>query len=312
MNLKKFNKLSGDASFRQFYRTNNSVLVYSKIQKRSNLLNYDAVNKILIKNKILAPGLISQNYKKNFIEIEDFGNKNMLDKIKSSKTKLNEYKRILKILYQIQKIKNFKTQNFLKKKFNLSNYSKSKILKESYLFLDWYLAANKLIIQKGHLKKNLKKIIDNLYLNLKIKDKVFVHRDFHVSNMMFYKNKIALIDSQDAVLGNPAYDLASLIDDVRIKTSNSFKSNILKVFLSKFKYKNESQFINDFEILSVLRNLKIIGIFTRLAKRDKKRKYLKLIPYAWKLIDNRIKINPNFHDLKNFLKKNPRIKKYEN
>ena len=309
MNLKKFKKLSGDASFRQFYRTNNSVLVYSKIQKRSNLLNYDAVNKILIKNKILAPGLISQNYKKNFIEIEDFGNKNMLDKIKSSKTKLNEYKKILKILYQIQKIKNFKTQNFLKKKFNLSNYSKAKILKESYLFLDWYLATNKLIIQKGHLKKKLKKIIDNLYLNLKIKQKVFVHRDFHVSNMMFYKNKIALIDSQDAVLGNPAYDLASLIDDVRIKTSNSFKSNILKVFLSKFKYKNESQFINDFEILSVLRNLKIIGIFTRLAKRDKKRKYLKLIPYAWKLIDNRIKNNPNFHDLKNFLQKNPRIKK---
>ena len=127
--------------------------------------------------------------------------------------------------------------------------------------------------------------------------------------MMFYKNKIALIDSQDAVLGNPAYDLASLIDDVRIKTSNSFKSNILKVFLSKFKYKNESQFINDFEILSVLRNLKIIGIFTRLAKRDKKRKYLKLIPYAWKLIDNRIKNNPNFHDLKNLIQKNPRIKK---
>ena len=309
MNLKKFKKLSGDASFRQFYRTNNSVLVYSKIQKRSNLLNYDAVNKILIKNKILAPGLISQNYKKNFIEIEDFGNKNMLYKIKSSKNKLNEYKKILKILYQIQKIKNFKTQNFLKKKFNLSNYSKAKILEESYLFLDWYLSANKLIIQKGHLKKNLKKIIDNLYLNLKIKQKVFVHRDFHVSNMMFYKNKIALIDSQDAVLGNPAYDLASLIDDVRIKTSNSFKSNILKVFLSKFKYKNESQFINDFEILSVLRNLKIIGIFTRLAKRDKKRKYLKLIPYAWKLIDNRIKNNPNFHDLKNFLQKNPRIKK---
>ncbi|OCW79683.1 hypothetical protein AKH17_01805 [Pelagibacteraceae bacterium GOM-A2] len=308
MNLKKFKKLSGDASFRQFYRTNNSVLVYSKIQKRSNLLNYDAVNKILIKNKILAPGLISQNYKKNFIEIEDFGNKNMLDKIKSSKIKLNEYKKILKILYQIQKIKNFKTQNFLKKKFNLSNYSKAKILKESYLFLDWYLPANKLIIQKGYIKKNLKKIIDNLYLNLKIKQKVFVHRDFHVSNMMFYKNKIALIDSQDAVLGNPAYDLASLIDDVRIKTSNSFKSNILKVFLSKFKYKNESQFINDFEILSVLRNLKIIGIFTRLANRDKKKKYLKLIPYAWKLIDNRMKNNSNFNDLINFLKENPKIK----
>ena len=60
MNLKNFKKLSGDASFRQFFRTNNSVLVYSKIQKRSNLLNYDAVNKILIKNKILAPWILDK------------------------------------------------------------------------------------------------------------------------------------------------------------------------------------------------------------------------------------------------------------
>ena len=87
-----------------------------------------------------------------------------------------------------------------------------------------------------------------------------------------------------------------------------FKSNILKVFLSSYKHKNESQFINDFEILSVLRNLKIIGIFTRLANRDKKKKNLKLIPYAWKLIDNRMKNNSNFNDLINFLKENPKIK----
>jgi len=309
MNLKRFKKLSGDASFRQFFRTNNSILVFSRIQKQSNLLNYDAVNKILVKSKILAPNLISQNYKKNFIEIDDFGNKNMLDKIKSSKNKLSEYKKILKILNKIQKIKNFRTQNFLKKSFNLPIYSKTKLLKETYLFLDWYLPSNNSIDQKETLRKNLKKIIDNLYLKLKIKKKVFVHRDFHVSNLMFYDNKIAIIDSQDAVLGNPAYDLASLIDDVRINTSNNLKSNILELYLKKVNLKNKSQFINDFEILSVLRNLKIIGIFTRLAKRDKKIKYLKLIPYAWKLIDNRLKNNPNLYDLKNFFNKYPKVRK---
>ena len=309
MNLKRFKKLSGDASFRQFFRTNNSILVFSRIQKQSNLLNYDAVNKILVKSKILAPNLISQNYKKNFIEIDDFGNKNMLDKIKSSKNKLNEYKKILKILNKIQKIKNFRTQDFLKKSFNLPIYSKTKLLKETYLFLDWYLPSNNSIDQKEILRKNLRKIIDNLYLKLKIKKKVFVHRDFHVSNLMFYDNKIAIIDSQDAVLGNPAYDLASLIDDVRINTSNNLKSNILELYLKKVNLKNKSQFINDFEILSVLRNLKIIGIFTRLAKRDKKIKYLKLIPYAWKLIDNRLKNNPNLYDLKNFFNKYPKVRK---
>ena len=67
---------------------------------------------------------------------------------------------------------------------------------------------------------------------------------------------------------------------------------------------NIYKFKNDFEILSILRNLKIIGIFTRLAHRDKKKNYLKLIPYAWKLIDLRINENELFLDLKNLLSKN--------
>ena len=57
-------------------------------------------------------------------------------------------------------------------------------------------------------------------------------------------------------------------------------------------------FKNDFEILSVLRNLKIIGIFTRLSIRDNKHNYLKLIPYAWKLIEQRIEQNKKFIELK--------------
>ena len=50
---------------------------------------------------------------------------------------------------------------------------------------------------------------------------------------------------------------------------------------------NEEKFLKDFSILSVQRLLKIIGIFSRLYKRDKKKQYLKLIPYAWKLLDMR-------------------------
>jgi len=61
---------------------------------------------------------------------------------------------------------------------------------------------------------------------------------------------------------------------------------------------------NDYDILSVLRNLKIIGIFMRLAERDKKRKYLKLIPYAWKMIDNRISKNKDLVNLKLLLETN--------
>ena len=308
MNLKNFKKLSGDASFRQFFRSNNAVIVFSKKDKTSNLLIYDAINSILLNNNILAPKLIKHEYSKNFIEIEDFGDKNMLHQILNSEQKVREYQKILKILNKIQKIKNFETKTFLGTKFKLSKYTKKKLLNESYLFLEWYLPCIFKNKNNHKIKKKIKKIIQDLYLKLKLKNKVFVHRDFHVSNMMIKNKRIALIDNQDAILGNPAYDLASLIDDVRINTSNKLKSQILNIYTRKLINIDKNEFINDFEILSVLRNLKIIGIFSRLAMRDKKPKYLRLIPYAWKLIEHRLKNNSKFHQLNMVLKKNPKIK----
>ena len=119
---------------------------------------------------------------------------------------------------------------------------------------------------------------------------------------MKYKKKLAVIDTQDALIGRRAYDLASLIDDVRFKSNRKFKDNIYKYYLKVSKKNfNKIFLLNDFEILSVIRNMKIIGIFTRLAVRDGKKKYLKLIPYAWKLIELRIKNNKIFIDLKKIL-----------
>ena len=63
----------------------------------------------------------------------------------------------------------------------------------------------------------------------------------------------------------------------------------------------KNNFKSDFEIISVLRNLKIIGIFSRLSSRDNKKEYLKLIPYAWKLINKRSKNNNKFKDLNKLL-----------
>ena len=103
--------------------------------------------------------------------------------------------------------------------------------------------------------------------------------------------KIGVIDSQDALIGNPAYDLVSLIDDVIIKTSIGLKNQIYNYYLKrtlKIHRINSQRFLEDFNILSVQRSLKIIGIFSRLFKRDKKNQYLKFIPYTWKLLEMRM------------------------
>ena len=121
---------------------------------------------------------------------------------------------------------------------------------------------------------------------------------------MLVKDQIGIIDSQDALIGNKAYDLASLVDDVRIKTSKGLKNKIYNYYVKKFSETEKIKIKNDFEILSVLRNLKIIGIFTRLAVRDRKRSYLKLIPYTWSLIQMRLNQNIVFRDLSAILNKN--------
>ena len=305
MNLNNLIKLSGDASFRKFYRSDKSVIVFCKKEKRSNLLIYDAINKVLIKNRIKAPKLLKQNYKKNFLEIEDLGDVSIYKKLKKKKIKkLKYYKKIILLLYKLQKIKTKKIKTFNNTNYTIPKYSNDKLFKESKLFLDWYI---KKVIKKENqkmIKNKLENIIKILLKKIKNKNNIFVHRDFHVSNLMEYRKKIALIDNQDALYGNSAYDLASLIDDVRIKTSNSLKEKIFKYFLKQNKLINKKDFKNDFDILSVLRNIKIIGIFTRLSSRDKKYYYLKLIPNAWKLIEYRINNNAVFKDLKLILDKN--------
>ena len=307
--MSKLTKLKGDASFRSFFRKkengNSTIIVYAKKEKFRNLLVYDAINKIFIKNKILAPKLYSQKYKKNSIEIEDFGDQTIFKILKKKNSnKLRYFKQIIKLLIQIQSIKSRKVKNFRNRNYSIPKYKKNILINEANLFCDWYVKKNLSKSRGKKFSKNFRKIVKNLTFGLKLKDDILVHRDFHVSNLILVNNQIGIIDSQDALIGNRAYDLASLIDDVRLKTSISIKKKILNLYLKKQKKIDIKKFINDFEILSILRNLKIIGIFTRLAVRDGKKNYLKLIPYAWELINMRIHQNHAFIDLRNLLIQN--------
>ena len=307
--MKNLKKIKGDASFRKFYRKRNknfsSIIVFAKKEKFKNLIIYDAVNKVLNRNKILAPILYKENYKNHYIEIQDFGNKT-ISKILKKKgiNKLIYFKKIINLLIKIQSIKQKKIKNFKNKIYVIPKYNKEVLIREANLFCEWYVKINLPKSQRSKFTKEFKKIIKELTLKLKLRNNVFVHRDFHVSNLMQVKRQIGVLDSQDALIGNKAYDLASLIDDVRLKTTHSFKEKIYNFYLKKQHSSEKHKLKNDFQILSILRNLKIIGIFTRLAIRDRKKNYLRLIPYSWKLIDTRINENYIFKDLKKLLIKN--------
>ena len=307
LNFKELEEIKGDASFRKFYRNknNSSIVVYAKKEKVKNLLIYDAINKILNKNKILSPKLLNQNYRNNYIEVEDFGDNTLYKVLKNNKTnKELIFRKILKTLRRLQLIKNKEVINFNKQKYKVQRYDNKILSNEAKLFSEWYAPRKINSFRIKNFKKKYANEVKKLLSKLNLKNDTFVHRDFHVSNLMYVKNSIAVIDSQDALIGNKAYDLASLVDDVRFKTSNQLKNKILNNYFKKLKKTEINKFVNDFEILSVLRNLKIIGIFMRLAVRDNKKKYIKLIPYAWKMINYRMKKNREFVNLKLILKSN--------
>ena len=306
--MKRLKKIKGDASLRSFIRKSeknfSSILVYAKKDKNKNLLIYDSINKILNKNKILAPLMYEENYKKSFIEIEDFGDKTIYKLLKKTNSKFNYFKKVIKLLKQIQSIKDKSIKNFKNKRYKIPIYKRKILIQEANLFYDWYVKKNLPKNKSQKFAKDFRKIITRLSSKLQLRNNVFVHRDFHVSNLMLVKDQIGIIDSQDALIGNKAYDLASLVDDVRIKTSKGLKNKIYNYYVKKFSENEKIKIKNDFEILSVLRNLKIIGIFTRLAVRDRKRSYLKLIPYTWSLIQMRLNQNIVFRDLSAILNKN--------
>jgi hypothetical protein len=303
--------ISGDASFRKFYRIDTNkkskIVVYSNKDKYQNLVAYSAINKFLRDNKILAPKLFEHNYNKGIIVIEDFGDLSFYKVLIKKKNKLLIYKNLVDFLLKIQKIKpKFKIKNIINKTHQVNKYSQKYLQKEVDLFFKWYLPL--ILSKKKALKveKKAKNILSQLCRKLFFPNSCFVHRDYHVQNLMKVGKKIGIIDSQDALIGNPAYDLVSLIDDVRIKTSIKLKNQIYRYYLnktSKVYRNNPKNFLQDFNILSVQRSLKIIGIFARLYKRDKKKKYLKLIPYTWKLLEMRMN-SKVFSELKKILDRN--------
>jgi len=257
----KIKAIKGDASFRSYFRIyhkNKSYILATAVrEKKSNILNYVLINKFLNKQGIKAPLIIDFDYKKGLALLEDFGNKTYFQLIKKSKNKLYIYKSLIRFLIKLQRI-NFKTNIFRFKKYTY------KILKrEIDLFFIWYLPYVAKIKSNSKIKK-LRKLLLSILKNNIYKNNYFVHRDFHISNIMecrsVSKNKIGIIDSQDALIGSRAYDILSLIDDVRIKTTADLKKKLLDYYL----YKN---------------------------------KYLKLIPYTWTILNKRLE-DPIFKDVR--------------
>ena len=118
-----------------------------------------------------------------------------------------------------------------------------------------------------------------------------VLRDYHVDNLMILDGRqgiarCGLLDFQDAVRGPRAYDLMSLLEDARREVGDDLKDAMLDRYLDAFPDLGRPGFEAAFAILAAQRHAKVIGIFTRLSRRDAKPAYLVHLPRVWRLLEN--------------------------
>jgi len=290
----KLKPIQSDASFRKYFRVyikNNKkkLLLVNSPKEIENNLGYLKVTNIFEAMNLSVPKIFNFDSSSGSFLIEDFGLNTYTNSLKNGISEYKLYNLATDILIYI----NNHSKNLEKK---LPKYSNKKFIDEVLLFLKWYWPA----IYKEKPKKNIENefiIIWKNLLNRNLKTKkVLVHRDFHIDNLFFLKDRLklkacGLIDFQDSVIGPSSYDLVSLLEDARRNVNKKVAYKMYNKFVKKFSKQEKEDFINEYRILAVNRHLKVIGIFTRLFLRDKKKSYLKHIPRLWKLIEYNLNFN---------------------
>jgi N-acetylmuramate 1-kinase len=273
-----------DASSRKYYRiqNNKNILLMDSISLENKNHEFIKVSKYLKKIGLSSPEIVVTDHKNGLFLIEDFGD---LTFNKAIKNNINEellYTNAVECLSQIHS----RTPPIY-----IPKYSQQYLINEVNLFTEWY--PKEFNIQLNTKSQQEWEVAWNeAFKNLS--NNKLVLRDFHADNLFWLpkrkkSERVGLIDFQDALIGNKAYDISSLLEDVRRDVSEETKNICIKKFINLNKIKNKKKFIKDYFILTAQRNAKIVGIFIRLARRDKKISYLKLVNKAMRIFINSAK-----------------------
>jgi aminoglycoside/choline kinase family phosphotransferase len=159
------------------------------------------------------------------------------------------------------------------------DYSMSEYMREARLFTEWYCPAQGIAPDLAGYSAAWERALSPLLPRQR--PGVCVLREYHAENIMLLRSleDQGLLDFQDALVGHPAYDLVSLLQDARRDVSVDLETEMFDYYVAKTGAGID--FLADYARLGAQRNAKIIGIFVRLWKRDGKARYLDYIPRVW-------------------------------
>ena len=264
--------LPGDASFRRYFRLRGeggaAMLMYAPPPEEDPVPFLDVADWLTAKG-LRAPAILAEDRALGWVLSEDFGDwrvREWLDDHPAEEQAI--YATAIDTLVALHR----------EPPGPFPPYDMAVYLREAALLVEWYCPAMGLAVDGDGYLASWEEALGPLLARQS--PGVTVLRDYHAENIMLPPDgSQGLIDFQDALIGHPAYDLVSLLQDARRDVDPALERAMFERYCAKAP--TGPDFAADYAVLGAQRNAKIVGIFTRLAKRDGKPRYLALIPRVW-------------------------------
>lgn len=281
----KLISLPVDASFRSYDRVKTKdtsfILMDAPPEKESTEAFVD-IARLLSSHNFKSPEIFQIDSENGFLLLEDFGHVRIKDRlIEQPEAQEKIYKNIINLLSDMQK--KVKADHLKKQDLDL-------LLKGIETYVDWYFAFEEQKLSAADKALYLAKW-QKLLAVLPDLGQVIVLRDFHVENLMHIsENEIGILDFQDAVVGHPAYDLVSVLQDARHEVSEELEKKMIDLYLQLNPHFDKEQFLFSYNILGAQRNSRILGVFARKFLRDGQDKYLEFMPRVQNYLDRNFRL----------------------
>lgn len=270
--------LPGDASFRRYFRVRHArrgdAMLMHAPPPHEDPAPFIRAAKWLDANGLRAPLIYAEDERDGFVLLEDFGDVRVREY-------LDQWPQDEAVVYTNAVDTLAALSHLPPGPFN--TYTFAEYLREAKLLVEWYCPTQSLYVDAKGWAAAWEEVLTPVLAHQR--PGVTVLRDYHAENIMLTGglDRQGLLDFQDALVGHPAYDLVSLLQDARRDVSPELEAQMLAYYCRKTGAGDD--FRADYARLGAQRNAKIVGIFVRLWKRDGKPRYLDLIPRVWALLE---------------------------
>lgn len=278
--------LADDASFRRYERVvlnGKSAVLMDAPPDKEDVRPFVTITKILSELNLSAPRLFGQDPERGFLLLEDLGDDTYTHVLNAVPNREEElYMLAVDLLIALH-------GRFISSS-NIPSYNDAGLATETELLLDWYLPAVTGKAVTDTARRAYHALWQPLFALTRTIPETLVLRDYHVDNLIWLPQRpgveaCGLLDFQDAVVGSVAYDLVSLLQDARRNVPVDLAGRAIDRYLAAFPEVDPETFRTAYAILGAQRSAKILGIFTRLDRRDRKPDYLCHIPQIWRWLD---------------------------